>query len=768
MVSQIKEQEQQRMDNVIADIKEAEEKNKADIAKVQQDQKAIEADFSNNVRIKTSTYGGMMETALTVRQQQQLLQERENNWKQASHQLEILNKLEKKPYFARIDIQEKGAEKVETIYIGLGSFAKDPEHFLIYDWRAPISSIYYDGALGDVTYQTPDGPQQADLKLKRQFVVEDGTIITIFDTDEAVGDQMLLEVLDENSDLKMKSIVTTIQKEQNQIIRDTKSDLLFVQGAAGSGKTSAVLQRVAYLLYRYRGNLSSSQIVLFSPNQLFNDYIDQVLPELGEQNMVQMTFYQYTQRRVPKFHVQTLQERFETNQQHQAQLEKIKCLVESLRFFNATTNYATSLEKGGMRFKDIKLNDEVFFSKAAIKKIYYSFNENYHLRTRLSATKEQLIHRLNSKIGKMARTDEIQKVVQGLSQQELNALYGDQPRNFKNGDDEMLFLAKRYVMQQLKPIQKAIAKGWFLNLNAQYVQFLREVAKLVELSEFNLTEEEWFAFVDQTITSLKARRLDMENVSPYLYLYDLITGQRGENEIKHVFIDEIQDYTAYQLAYLKSKFPRAKFTMLGDLNQAILTQETSHTLLNELSTMFDPEKTKVIKLTKSYRSTQEITNFTKEILVDGEEVTSFARSGEKPTITMGQNKADLVADVVAQVKQNDEEQLTTAIIGKNLAECLELTNELHRKGVKATLIRTENQRLVPGVIVVPAYLAKGLEFDAVIMWNANKANYAQDFEQELVYTICSRAMHRLSIFVAGEISPLLQRVSPSLYTLNKK
>ena len=139
-------------------------------------------------------------------------------------------------------------------------------------------------------------------------MVEDGKIITLFDTDETVGDQMLLEVLDESSDIKMKSIVTTtIQKEQNKIIRDTKSDLLFVQGAAGSGKTSAVLQRVAYLLYRYRGNLSSSQVVLFSPNQLFNDYIDQVLPELGEQNMVQMTYYQYSQRRLPKIHVETLQ-----------------------------------------------------------------------------------------------------------------------------------------------------------------------------------------------------------------------------------------------------------------------------------------------------------------------------------------------------------------------------------------------------------------------------------------------------------------------------
>ena len=211
----------------------------------------------------------------------------------------------------------------------------------------------------------------------------------MFDTDETVGDQMLLEVLDESSDIKMKSIVTTIQKEQNKIIRDTQSDLLFVQGAAGSGKTSAVLQRVAYLLYRYRGNLNSSQIILFSPNQLFNDYIDRVLPELGEQNMVQMTFYQYTQRRVPRLHVETLQERFEEN--NQGANKRIKTLKDSLAFFNATTKYAAFLEKDGMDFKDIKYQGKVVFSKEKIREIYYGFNENYHLRNRLSATKEELL-----------------------------------------------------------------------------------------------------------------------------------------------------------------------------------------------------------------------------------------------------------------------------------------------------------------------------------------------------------------------------------------
>lgn len=256
----------------------------------------------------------MMDTAMSVRAQQQLLDERENTWQHAADQVTTLERLQAKPYFARIDFQETPDRPAETIYIGLASFADSPDHFLVYDWRAPISSIYYDGELGEIAYQTPDGEQTVNVQLKRQFQIEDGVIVTMYDTEEAVTDQMLLAALDNHSSTKMKSIVTTIQRQQNQIIRNTDAKLLFVQGAAGSGKTAAILQRVAWLLYRYRGHLTASQVIMFSPNQLFNDYIDQVLPELGEHNMVQMTYFQYLSRRVPKFKIESIQDRFEADQ----------------------------------------------------------------------------------------------------------------------------------------------------------------------------------------------------------------------------------------------------------------------------------------------------------------------------------------------------------------------------------------------------------------------------------------------------------------------
>ena len=765
MAKSIKASEQQHLDYVVDKIRVEETKQSETIERSENDQADIKQNFYNDVNIKTDSYEGMMETGLSVRQQQQMLDERQNSWQHATKQLSTLKKLEKNAYFARLDFHEAGEPATETIYIGLSSFSDSLDHFLIYDWRAPISSIYYDGGLGHVTYQTPDGLQSVDVQLKRQLMIEEGTIVTVYDTDEAVGDSMLLEVLDEKSDVKMKSIVTTIQKEQNTIIRDTSSDLLFVQGAAGSGKTSSVLQRVAYLLYRYRGNLNAGQVILFSPNQLFNDYINQVLPELGEQNMVQMTYFQYASYRLPHMQVETLQQRFET--ENTPTMAKITKLEGSLAFFNAVTTYGRHLESADMRFRNIMLNKEVLISRDKIKEIYYSFNENYHLGNRLSATKEELIKILNRKVAAEMRTKWVEEAVQDLSKEELNDMYGNQPREFKNGDEEFRFLARKIVMQRLGTARTQIVRNRFLSINMQYAHFLHEVPAILNLDKYGISKDDWEQAVEAKLAAIKERHISLTTVSAYMYLHDLMTGKKGQRDIRFVFLDEIQDYNAFQLAFLKFSFPNARFTMLGDLNQAIFTKENSHTLIGELETLFDPEKTRVVQLTKSYRSTQQITDFTKEILVNGEAVTAFDRQGDLPNMAVTDNFEQAVDQVVKQLATNNSDHDTTAIIGKTLAESEQLTEALQARGIHVTLIRTENQRLAPGLIVVPSFLAKGLEFDAVIVWNANADNYQREDERQLLYTICSRAMHELTVIAIGQLSPLLTRVKPELYTINE-
>lgn len=761
MPDSIKAQEQKHLDAVIAKIKVAETAAKKRIDSAEGDEAGIRKNFVNDLRIKTDSYEGLLETALSVRQQQQLLAERQNSWQHATTELSTLKRLEDKSYFARIDFQEGPTAKPETIYIGLGSFSDTPDHFLIYDWRAPISSIYYDGELGNVSYQTPDGEQTVDVQLKRQFQIEDGTIVTLYDTDQTVTDQMLLSALSEHSDTKMKSIVTTIQKEQNRIIRDTHSDLLFVQGAAGSGKTAAILQRVAYLLYRYRGHLNAGQVMLFSPNQLFNDYIDQVLPELGEHNMVQMTYYQYAGRRLPKIEVETLAQRFgEVNTPAQRRISRLK---GSLTFFDAVTSYADHLEGRDMVFRNIKFKDKVFIDKEKIEEIYYGFNRNYHLANRLQATKEALIRILNRRISSEMRTKWVEETIEDLDREQLNALYGDDPREFESADKEFQFLARKVVMKAFDPIRKAIVRARFLSINNQYVHMLRDMPNRIDLNDFHITAADWQASVDETIEKLKDRHMQLVDTTPYLYLYDKMTGKEGERNMRYVFLDEIQDYNAFQLAFLKFSFPRARFTMLGDLNQAIFTKENSRTLLQELSTMFDPDKTKVVQLTQSYRSTQQVTDFTKHILKNGEAVTAFDREGELPTVTVASDEADGIAKVIAQVQRNNAEDETTAIIGKDLEDCRRLTEELKAQDVAVTLIQSENQRLAPGAIVVPSFLAKGLEFDAVIVWQASASRYAAEDERQLLYTICSRAMHRLSLIAVAEPSPLLAGIPEDEY-----
>lgn len=748
-----KELEQKHLDNIMEQIKEREKSLKKSIKSAEGEARELNSHFFDDVKLDYDGYSTSMETALSIHQQQQLLSEREHAWQHSAKQLDTVERLEKRPYFARVDLKENDEEKPETIYIGLGSFADKDDHFLIYDWRAPISSIYYDGKLGKVTYNSPEGEITVDMTKKRQFMIEDGKIINMFDTNESIGDQMLLSVLSEKSSTKMKSIVTTIQREQNKIIRNTSADLLFVQGAAGSGKTSAILQRIAFLLYRYRGNLTSSDVIMFSPNQLFNDYIKNVLPEMGEQNMVQMTYWQFVARRLPGMNVENLFKQFE-DQTADTNISRFK---DSVNFFNLLTRYAKRLNKRGVIFKNIYFRDKKkpYFDKDKIKEIYYSFNENYNLANRIDATREELIKILNRKITPETKKAWVAHTIEGMSQQELNDLYDRPDQEFESEAKEEAFLGRKIVLAALKGVHKRILHNHFFNMRAQYLSFLRAVPKMVDLSKWDIDEDEWMKHVEEVKNNFKSHDIAMSDVSAYLYLYDLVTGRRTDYEMRYAFIDEIQDYTPFQLAYLKYNFPRAKFTMLGDLNQAIFTKDESRSLLKQISGLFDPERTDVVQLTKSYRSTKELTNFTKQILRQGEKIEAFNRKGPKPVIWGRKTDEEAVAVLSNVLRDNEKHEMTTAVITKDLASAKFVHKMLADRGEKATLIATANQRLVDGTLIIPSYLAKGLEFDAVIMWGASKENYHRVDETQLVYTITSRAMYKLDIIYTGEKSPLL-------------
>lgn len=276
------QKEQERVGRVTAEIGKRMDDLQQRVSGLKSEIVNIRKNFWDDVTVNVDEPHETVETAVSVKQQAEVLAERERSFRHANKELSILSRMRKSPWFGRIDFREDGEQETEKIYLGIASFRDENDEFLVYDWRAPISSLYYDGTPGTVRYETPGGTVTGTLELKRQYIIRNGKIISLFDTGVTIGDELLQEVLGKHADAQMKSIVATIQKEQNRIIRSEGPRLLIVQGAAGSGKTSTALQRVAWLLYRYRGSLTADQIMLFSPNPMFNSYVSTVLPELGK------------------------------------------------------------------------------------------------------------------------------------------------------------------------------------------------------------------------------------------------------------------------------------------------------------------------------------------------------------------------------------------------------------------------------------------------------------------------------------------------------
>ncbi|WP_163654847.1 RNA polymerase recycling motor HelD [Listeria sp. PSOL-1] len=744
------QKEQARVDYTIQQINKRENELIHLIEKVRQEASHIRTNFWEDVRVNLNELDDVSETNASIRQQEHFLRERERNYQHSEKQIRAFKKMKSSPYFARIDVAEKD-EKTESLYIGISSFLDEEDHFLVYDWRAPIASIYYDGGMGEAVYNTPEGKLKVDVKLKRQYTIKKAVIQRMFDTTEAIGDEMLQEVLGEGSSAQMKSIVSTIQREQNQIIRDTTSDLLFVQGAAGSGKTSAILQRIAYLLYRFREGLDETQMMIFSPNRLFNHYIANVLPELGEKNMVQTTFHDFASVRLKRMEMKSLFEQFEAREKKQ--YKNILALKESLVFYQLVKRYAAEL--GDLiQFKNIKFRGKIIISKQEIQAIYASFPAYFKRIEKLQETSKKLRERLYVIMNQEAKKDWIKDEIELLSEENYHALVPTH-LEFSSFEEEEDYLAKKLVRLKFKNTHEQIKQHDYFHLKQQYVQFIKKVPQLLDLKDFNIRLEEWEAERKQLMVRLNANQIALEDVVFFLELEDQLTGKETMRAMKFVFIDEIQDYTPAQIAYLRSIFPSSHFTLLGDLNQAIFkTKQTERSLIDEILHLFDPSRARQIELKKSYRSTYEITQFTRDIIQDENQIIPFERHGELPQIVEAKSYLEMMDKIVKQAKAMQEKYGMVAIIGKNKESCEHCYLSLYQQ-MEVRLIHLDNQKLIDGIMIIPSYLAKGLEFDGVIVLDASDENYHLEEERTLLYTICSRAMHQLFIISEGKPSRLL-------------
>lgn len=774
-------QEQHRVKEVVGKIEKHMDTLERYASASMKDVVQIRKHFWDDVTVNVDNAKEAVETAASIKQQAELLSEREQNHRHAYNQLKGLKRLQQSPYFGRIDFIEDGESSGESIYLGIHSFYDEStEQFLVYDWRAPISSLYYDYSLGRAKYVAPNETISGEMTLKRQYVIRNGQIISMFDTGVTIGDKLLQEVLGNNANTQMKSIVSTIQKEQNQIIRNETSRLLVVQGAAGSGKTSAALQRVAYLLYRYRDTLHAEQIVLFSPNSMFNSYVSTVLPELGEDNMKQTTFQEYLENHIEKkFELEDPFTQMEyvltgtKERNYETRLDGIKYKASS-DFIEVVDQYVAYLKQEGMLFKDIKFRGEIIISKEQIKERFYEFDASIRIPNRIKLISEWLLKELKQQEKIERKALWVEEEIQLLDKETYAKVYRklQQKQEYSEGtfDDferEQNMLAAIVVKEHFKPLRRRVKKLQFIHTPALYIQLFKDPQFAKQLVEENKLPQRWNEICKETIEKIQRFYMSYEDATPYLYMKDQLEELQRNTSVQHIFIDEAQDYSAFQYAFLKRIFPHTKMTILGDFNQTIY-EHASENEFSQLSALYGEELSEKIILTRSYRSTKQIIEFTKQLITDGEEIEPFQREGKQPTIQEveeGEAHHKKIVEQIERLQQNGHK--TIAVICKT-AEESEAAYHVLQKSLQVRLIKKETSSFDTGILIIPSYLSKGVEFDAVIIYDASKRKYSRESERKLFYTACTRAMHELYIYSVGEMNAFLQSVSRDTYMLENE
>ena len=626
-------------------------------------------------------------------------------------------------YFARIDFDD-GSE-VLPIYLGIASL-KDGAEFYVYDWRAPICSPFYDAEVGEASYTLPDGTViNGKITLKRQYKVEGDKIVEIFDTETQVVDNVLSKLLSTSGSTKMRNIVATIQKEQNKIIRKQDVDILAVQGPAGSGKTSVALHRIAYLLYADKENLNKTNMLILSPNEAFSDYISDVLPQMGEDNVYQTTFYDYVQAYTREFKIKS----------------NMNEIYEEL-FLNQKTPFYNSI-----RFKFwpgyIKLLED-YLEETKYKLL--GIEKDVELDGELMANSEFLTRYVDNNLSNS--TMRIYEQAKLVNEKILSIASVRLVKNSKG---------KTKLEKMLKAnLKKIRAKSIYTELYSDLDKFTARVQNIY--NELGTTKQERLSIkdlkeiFDYTHELLEKNVIPYEDVMAYLYMKERVTGTVTQNGIKQVVIDEAQDYSLVQYKLISSVFRNAQITILGDLNQSIMpfvNYQNYDSILSVLKEDRVHDKVEAQYLTKTYRSTVEINRFANKVvgIEASPEKNQLERHGEEVKVFQDVSLGDksLMAKHAKELKTEDN---TVAIIFKTAKECKDFQRSISRtKSAKefTFMIDGNNDFVNNKIMVMPLYMAKGLEFDSVLIPKANEDNYNKK-NKKLFYVAVTRAMNNLRIY----------------------
>lgn len=623
--------------------------------------------------------------------------------------INCLENLIDSPYFARIDFCFEGEEVPEKIYIGRLSLSEEKNREIyIYDWRSPIASVFYQFMLGNAYYNAPCGKVNGEVALKRQYEIKNSKLLYFFNTDVGINDEILKQMLSKNTSPKMKTIVETIQKEQDTVIRDLQSELLMIQGVAGSGKTSIALHRAAYLMYEgLQSRLSANNILILSPNAIFEEYISGVLPELGERNIVSMVFEDILHMILKENIIQPKRKFLEKMVSNSPYREKIKRSIEfktSERFKQILDQFVLDVPRYEMEFRDIYFTGQRIAEKEEMKNFVCQ-----HTELPLAIRLEQLENRILEK---------------GL----------ESKKRIRKKEKDLL-------IQKIKEVIK-------LNISNLYRK-LWENPLYIQLGE----KEGFFGNIEEirrnTLKNIKSNFLCFDDAIAVLYLHLKIYGNKEYRDIRQVIIDEAQDYYPLQFEILRMLFKQVKFTVLGDINQTISKQENI-LFYQQVQKCLKKEKSTLIQLNKSFRCTNEILQFSLQFLNTKPEIQSFNRNGDAVTVMALENKEEYLDKIIRKIVEYKEKGFESiCLICKTREACKHLFLKLKSK-IEVQFITDDRVKSLQRTLILPSYLAKGLEFDAVIICDANTQNYSKEGDKNLLYMECTRALHSLSLFCIGE------------------
>lgn len=589
------------------------------------------------------------------------------------------------PYFGRIDfLEKKENSKVMPIYIGIHTFY-DPESraTLIHDWRAPVSSMFYDHELGEAGYRSPSGEIKGVISLKRQYRIRGGKMEFMIESALTVHDDILQKELSSNADDKMKNIVATIQREQNQIIRNEDIRTLIIQGVAGSGKTSIALHRIAYLLYTFRDSISSKDILIISPNKVFSDYISNVLPELGEETVPETSMEQILSGVLEhKYKYQTyfglVNELLE--KPSSSLIDRI-AYKASFGFISELDKFILHIENTYFKAADVKLTKYITIPAPFIEEQYLRFNR-YPIRRRFDAMADYMLDML-----KIQYTLTVTTTGRNLLKKEIRLMFAG------NNDIQ-------------------VYKDFFKWTNNPGMFKMR-----------------------------KGHTLEYSDLAPLAYLHLALEGNGNQPfRVKHLLIDEMQDYSPIQYKVIQKLFPCRK-TVLGDAGQSVnpYGSSTAETIQKSLTA------SEIMKLCKSYRSTFEITDFAQKIHPNAE-LEPVARHGEKPQILQFGSAVEELSGIMGLISTYRKSGYKSlGIICKTEQQARKMADMLKSYANDISFLSSQSSAFVQGTVITSAHMAKGLEFDEVIIPQTDERNYRSEIDKSMLYVAVTRAMHRLTL-----------------------